>query len=130
MIDEQEADPPAEPTTALMEQARGAVGIAVGRGDAKPIRSPAAAAEEIELEEPELDFEPAAGPSPLEWLFTDNRVNPGAFDTDDLDEELRGRHQAIEGADSLKWLYDGDVDTALTENRGPVSRRQASGAGP
>jgi hypothetical protein len=42
----------------------------------------------------------------------DERVNPGAVDTDSLDDEVKVRHAEREYSDALKWLLDGDLDAA------------------
>lgn len=49
---------------------------------------------------------------PLEWLLSGEKTNPGAVDTDSIDDELWTRYQRGSEADALKWLNDGDIDAA------------------
>ena len=60
-----------------------------------------------------------AEPTALDWLMTGEKSNPGAVDTDNLDDEIKVREAARSNATSMKWLFDGDNDAALASRALP-----------
>ena len=56
-----------------------------------------------------------AEPTALDWLMTGEKVNPGAVDTDNMDDEIKTREDKRGGADAMKWLYDGALGDAVSD---------------
>ena len=56
-----------------------------------------------------------AEPTALDWLMTGEKSNPGAVDTDNLDDEIKVREDKRGGADAMKWLYDGAMGDAVSD---------------